>query len=175
MNPVDYWHEIRQVCNDAFRSSLHYSIASVTEDGAPHVTPIGSLLLREPGHAIYFEAFTQHMPHNFRHNEKVCVLAVNSGLWFWVKALLRGRFSAPPAIRLHGTVGAPRKAAPDEIERWARRVRRVRRTKGHAIMWANMATVRDIRFSKVEGIHIGAMTQGVWSELTKSELVRPST
>ena len=175
MNPVDYWHEIRQVCNDAFRSSLHYSIASVTEDGTPHVTPIGSLLLCEPGHAIYFEEFTRHMPHNFSHNAKVCVLAVNSGRWFWLKALLRGRFSDPPAIRLHGTVGAPRAATPEEADLWGRRVRRFRRTRGYAIMWAHMTTVRDIHFSKVEGIHIGAMTQAVWSELTESAVVgRPA-
>ena len=115
MNPMDCWPQVRRVCSQAFGSSLHYSMASVTEDGAPHITPIGSLLLREPGHAIYFEEFTRHMPQNFQRDNRVCVLAVNSGLWFWVKALLRGRFSSPPALRLHGTVGDPRKGTPEEI------------------------------------------------------------
>jgi len=100
---------------------------------------------------------------------KVCVLAVNSGLWFWLKTLLQGQFSAPPALRLHGTVSIPRKGTPEELALWARRVRRVRRTKGYALMWASMTTVRDIHFSKAEEVHIGAMTRGAWSEFTRWE------
>jgi uncharacterized protein len=169
MNPIDYWPQIRRLCNRAFGSSLHFSLASITEDGAPHVTPIGSLLLREPGQAIYFERFTRHMPHNFEHNNKVCVLAVNSGLWFWITSLLRGRFSAPPALRLHGTVGVLRPATSSEVAAWRRRVRRLRWTKGYALIWAGMSEVRDIHFTTVEEVHIGPMTQGVWAEFAKTE------
>lgn len=168
MDPIDYWPQIRRVCNHALGSSLHYSMATINADGPPHVTPIGSLLLREPGRAIYFEKFTRHMLENLRHNNKICVLAVNSGLWFWLKSLFRGRFATPPALRLHGTVGAPRKATSEEIALWQRRVRRLRRTKGHALIWRDMCDVRDIHFTKVEGVHIGPMTRGVWSEFSKA-------
>lgn len=161
MDPVEHWNRIKQVCRDAFGSSFHYSLASVSADGSPHVTPIGSLILTSPGRAIYFEEFTRGMPANFAHSDKVCVLAVNSGLWFWLTALIRGRFAAPPALRLHGTVGAPRPASARERELWLKRVRRMRRTRGHALIWEGMGTVRDLSFSRVDDIHIGPMTRGV--------------
>jgi hypothetical protein len=157
------WPHIRRLFTQAFQSSLHYSMASVTPDGMPHVTPVGSLLLREPGHAIYFEEFTQRMPLNFRDNQHVCVLAVRSGLWFWVMSLLRGAFRSPPAIRLHGTAGASRAATAEEIGLWQRRVGRLRFTRGHRLMWANMRTVRDIHFTRVEGVYLGEMTRECWT------------
>jgi uncharacterized protein len=118
MNLEIPWKGIRHLFGRAFRSSLHFSMASVTADGLPHVTPIGSLLLREPGHAIYFEEFTSGMPRNFRDRQQVCVLAVRSGLVFWVLALWRGRFHAPPAVRLHGSVGPVRSATEMPRDCW---------------------------------------------------------
>ena len=158
------WQGIRRLFNKAFSSSLHYSMATVTPDGMPHVTPVGSLLLREPGHAIYFEEFTQRMPLHFRGNQNVCVLAVRSGLGFWISALIRGGFKTPPAIRLHGTVGAPRAATSEEIQAWQRRVGRLRFTRGHRMMWANMRTVRDVYFTRADAIRMGAMTRACWEE-----------
>jgi hypothetical protein len=70
---------------------------------------------------------------------------------------------------MHGTVGAPREATAEEIALWRRRVRRLRRTKGHALIWADMRDVRDIHFTKVEEVHIGPMTRGVWSAFTQTE------
>jgi len=163
MNLEANWQGIRRVFTQAFRSSLHYSIATVTPDGLPHVTPVGSLMLREPGHAIYFEEFTQRMPIHFRGNQNVCVLAVRSGLAFWLWALLRGGFRSPPGIRLHGTVGASRAATGDEIRAWQRRVGRLRLTRGHRMMWANMRTVRDVYLTRADGIHIGEMTRECWA------------
>lgn len=156
------WKEIRRLFGQAFGSSLHYSMATVTPEGMPHVTPVGSLILSESGRAIYFEEFTRRMPLNFRDNQNVCVLAVRSGLFFWLWSLLRGGFRTPPAIRLHGTVGAPRAATSDEIRRWHRRVGRFRFTRGYRMMWENMRTVRDVYFTRAEGIHIGEMTRDCW-------------
>ena len=168
MNMTTNWKKIRRIFNHAFRSSLHYSMATVTPDGLPHVTPVGSLLLRKPGHAIYFEEFTRAMPRNFQDSQQVCVLAVRSGLIFWFWSLLRGGFNTPPAIRLHGTVGAVRKATEDEIRLWQRRVGKLRFTRGHQMMWAQMRTVRDVYFTRAEGIHIGAMTRDCWQEYEES-------
>ena len=45
--PLDeQWETARALVNRAFRNSLHYAFASVNADGTPHVTPIGSMLLR---------------------------------------------------------------------------------------------------------------------------------
>ncbi|MBI5483508.1 MAG: pyridoxamine 5'-phosphate oxidase family protein [Deltaproteobacteria bacterium] len=159
MNIESNWKSIRRIFKQAFRSSLHYAMATVTPEGLPHVTPIGSLLLREPGHAIYFEEFTLNMPHNLENNKNVCVLAVRSGLLFWLSALIRGGFNSPPGIRLHGTVGPPRPATDGEIALWQHRVRRLRGTRGYETMWANMGTVRDVKFTSADSIHMAEMTR----------------
>ena len=99
------WKDIKSLFNRAFNSSFHYALATVNENGEPHVTPIGSLILREPGHGVYFEEFPRQLSRNLQHNKEVCVLAVNSSRWFWIKSLFSGRFASPPAIRLYGTVG----------------------------------------------------------------------
>jgi hypothetical protein len=165
------WKGIRHLFSQAFRSSLHYSMATVTPEGLPHVTPVGSLMLREPGRAIYFEEFTQRMPLHFRDNQNVCVLAVRSGLTFWLAALIRGAFQSPPAIRLHGTVGLPRAATSEEIEAWQRRVGRLRFTRGHRMMWANMRTVRDVYLTRADSIHMGEMTRDCWDHFDAGDAV----
>lgn len=111
------WKQIQKIFEKAFRSSLHYSIATINEDGTPHVTPIGSLILLDGNKGVYFEYFTRKMPSNFKVNQNVCVLAVNSGKWFWLKSLLRGRFGEPPAVRIKGTVGIKRKVSDEEKAR----------------------------------------------------------
>jgi hypothetical protein len=171
MNLEAHWPGIRRLFTQVFRSSLHYSMVTVTPDGLPHVTPVGSLLLREPGRAIYFEEFTQRMPLNFSGNQHVCVLAVRSGLAFWLWSLFRGGFRTPPAIRLHGSVGAPRAATSDEIRAWQRRVGRLRFTRGHRMMWANMRTVRDVYLTRAEGIQLGEMTRECWARFGADDAV----
>jgi hypothetical protein len=143
-------------------------MATVTAEGLPHVTPVGSLLLREPGRAVYFEEFTQRMPLNFANNQHVCVLAVRSGILFWLWSLIRGEFRTPPAIRLHGTVGAVRPATEDELRQWHRRVGKFRRTRGYQMLWAHMRTVRDVHFTRADAIRIGAMTRGCWESFGES-------
>jgi len=121
LNVESNWKLIRRLFSRSFSSSLHYSMATVTPDGLPHVTPVGSLMLREPGDAVYFEEFIQRMPLNIANNQHVCVLAVRSGLLFWLWSLIRGEFRTPPAIRLQGTAGAARPATEEELRAWHRR------------------------------------------------------
>ncbi len=161
------WSEIKALFKRSFRSSFHYAFATVGENREPHITPIGSLILSEPGLGFYFEEFPRQLPRNLQTNQQVCVLAVNSGLWYWLKSLLSGRFSNPPAVRLYGTVGELRAATQKEIQLWQRRVRRVRFTKGHAMMWAKMSMVREIEFTRMEPVQIGEMTRNSW--ITKGE------
>jgi hypothetical protein len=158
MNMVTAWKNIRKLFAQVFRSTQHYTIATITPEGLPHITPIGSVILREPGHAIYFEEFARNLPRNLEQNPHVCILAVRTGYFYWLTALLRGRFEEPPAVRLHGIVGPAREATKEELALWWHRVRRVKRTKGYAILWKNMRTVRDVRISKADCIQLGAMT-----------------
>jgi hypothetical protein len=111
---------------------------------------------------------------NLSGNPHVCVLAVRSGLFFWLWSALRGEFRTPPAIRLHGTVGAVRAASDDELRQFMRRVGKLRRTRGFQKMWANMRTVRDVHFTRADAIEIGAMTRECWKAFeTRTPEQRP--
>jgi hypothetical protein len=163
MNLDENWKEIKTVFRDSFRSSFHYAIATVSEQGAPHVTPIGSLILGKPGKGFYFEKFTQHLPQYIENNNRVCVLAVNSSKWFWMKSLFGGKFNMPPAVRLHGVAKELRPATKHEVSLWQKRVHSTRYSKGHKLMWREMSMVREIEFDRIEPVHIGSMTQELWN------------
>lgn len=157
------WNEVKSLFHETLKSSSHYAIASTGSDGEPHVTPIGSLILGEPGHGFYFEKYTKNLPSNIKSNNKVCVLAVNGSQWFWLKSLVIGRFVSPPAVRLHGKAKDLRPANQQEIELWQKRVRQVKFTKGYKLMWSEMNMVREIEFERIEPIYIGQMTRGLWN------------
>ena len=163
MDLITNWKQVKSLFKKSFRSSFHFSVATVTEDGEPHVTPIGSLILGEPGHGFYFEEFPQHLPRNLGSNKQICVLAVNSNKWYWLKSLVVGRFTSPPAVRLHGVVGDLREATDIEISLWQKRVKSVSFSKGHAMMWRSMSKVRDIEFTRIEPVQIGVMTRDTWN------------
>jgi uncharacterized protein len=61
MEIYSHWSDVKKVFKKSFSSSFHFSIATVDEEGRPHITPIGSLILGKPGHAIYFEEFTSQL------------------------------------------------------------------------------------------------------------------
>ena len=54
LDPTDphVWRTAKSVVNRARASSLHCAVASIDTDGSPHVTPIGSVMLGEPGEAV---------------------------------------------------------------------------------------------------------------------------
>ncbi len=162
MDLHENWHEVKVLFRESFKTSFHYAIATVSKNGEPHVTPIGSLILGRPGFGFYFEKFPQHLPHNLSNNSHICVLAVNSARWFWLKSLVGGRFSSPPAVRLHGVAGELREATEREIMLWQKRVKPMSFSKGHALMWRDMSMVREVQFTRVEPVHLGEMTQDLW-------------
>lgn len=159
MGEIKDWQAIRSVFRKSFASSFHFAVASVNADGIPHISPIGSLLLdlKEP-RGFFFEIFTTQLRTNIEANRNVCVLAVNSGMRFWLRSLFAGRFSEPPAIRLYGLAGARRLASADEIRAWQRRTGILRRLKGYALLWGNLKYVREIQFTGVEEVKMGKMT-----------------
>ncbi len=157
-----HWKTIQMVFQEARGSSLHYAIATVNEDGTPHVTPIGALFLREDKTGFYFEEFPVHMIRNHAQNPRVCILAVNSNPTFWQKSLVAGKFKTPPAVRLMGTVGKKREGTEKEIAMWQDHVKLARGTKGYDLMWKHMRMVRDIQFDSFEPVLMGEMTQDLW-------------
>lgn len=159
MEHIKNWDDIRTHFSKSFGSSLHFSIASLDANNNPTTTPIGSLFLNKDQTGFYFEKFPTKLPANAQLNKNVCVLAVNSNKWFWIKSLFREKFQAYPAIKLYGELGHKRKATENEIRALEQRMKITKRLKGHHYLWGKMDTVREIAFTKAEKINLGKMTQ----------------
>jgi pyridoxine/pyridoxamine 5'-phosphate oxidase len=156
-----HWETIRNIFDEAFKSCAHFAVATVNEDGSPHVTPIGALILRDDRTGFYFDEYPSRMPENLKRNPRVSILAVNADKIFWAQSLLEGRFTIPPAVRLAGTVGELRDATSEEKEAWHKRIAIAKDLKGYQIMWERMGRVRDIRFDSFEPVDLGQMTSGL--------------
>jgi hypothetical protein len=155
------WQIVRSVFDEAFRSCLHFSMATVNEDGSPHVTPIGALILRDDKTGFFFDEYCTGSRANLDRNSVVCFLAVNADRAFWGKALAEGRFASPPAIRLKGKVQGLREATADEIAAWQSHVAFARGTKGYELLWSRMHIVRDVLFDSCEAVDLDVMTAGL--------------
>ena len=151
------WDQIKRIFRDGAKSSMYFAIASTNPDGSPHVTPIGSLILYGPGYGVYADEYPAILSRNIAHNPRVCVLAVNSGKGFWLKSLIRGKFSRHPGLRLTGIAGKKRPGTQQEIQNWLNRVKVFRRFKGYDLLWRHMKYVRDIHFDGVELLSLGKM------------------
>ncbi len=162
METGNHWETIRAVFEAAYNSCSHFAFATVNEDGSPHVTPIGALILRSDRTGFYIEENPKKMPANLKRNSRVCILAVNADKLFWGKALLEGKFTTPPAVRLSGTVGELRKATPDEIAAWQEKIAIAKGTKGYKLLWGKFARARDITFDSFEPVLLGEMTEELW-------------
>lgn len=155
------WNEIRKHFNKSFSSNFYVSVASVDAENNPTVTPIGSMFLNDNKTGFYFEKFPSKLPKHAKENPNVCLLGVNSGRIFWIKALFKGTFSNYPAIKLYGKLGEKRKASDKEISRLNRRMRTTKGLKGNTYMWKTMEFVREIEFTKAEKINLGKMTENL--------------
>ncbi len=155
------WREIKNHFKKSFRSNFHVSIASVDENNNPTVTPIGSLFLNNNQSGYYFEKYPSKLPLHAETNKNICVLAVNSGTWFWIKSLFTGKFKSYPAIKLYGELGKKRQATAVEIKRLNSRMKSTKGFKGNAYLWGKMDQVRDIAFIKAEKINLGDMTKNL--------------
>ncbi len=153
------WKSIRQHFNKSFRSNFYVSIASVDPDNNPTVTPIGSLFLNDNQMGFYFEKYPSKLPFHAEINKNICVLAVNSNMWFWLKSLLNGKFRSYPAIKLYGELGERRKSTEKETSRLNRRMKTTKGLKGNKYLWGKMEFVREINFTKAEKINLGEMTK----------------
>ena len=152
------WNEIRKHFNKSFSSNFYVSVASVDSENNPTVTPIGSMFLNDDQTGFYFEKFPSKLPKHAKENPNVCLLGVNSGRLFWIRALFKGTFSNYPAIKLYGKLGERRKASEKEISRLNSRMKITNGLKGNTYLWKTMEFVREIKFTKVEKVKLGNMT-----------------
>jgi hypothetical protein len=155
---AEQWNRLRRIAGRVFASSLHFAIATTNEDGTPHVTPIGSLILGKPGEALFFEVFARGLAGNLERGSPVAVLGVVSGKGFWLRSLIAGRFKSPPGFRLSGVAGERRPATAEEIARWRRKLRFLGWTRGHDLLWSDLRMVRVLRFTDLRPLRLGRMT-----------------
>jgi uncharacterized protein len=158
-----HWETIKAVFDEGYKNCLHFAVATVHEDGTPHVTPIGALILCANQTGFYFEENPVQMPRNLQNNPRVCILAVNADKSFWGHALINGKFPTPPAVRLSGRVGELRRATPDEIALWQEKIALAKGTKGYELLWSHFSNVRDITFDSFDPVDVGEMTNSFWS------------
>lgn len=172
LDPTDpvVWQQVRATLRCATSSSLHCAVASIGADGHPYVTPIGSVMLTEPGRGVYLDVINVHLSRNLDRDPRVTVMAIDSRRTAWGRALLRGRFDSPPGVRLVGTAGPKRPLRDDERERFERRVRLAVRTKGGRQLWGDSARfrARDLTFTAVTPVRIPAMTEHLWADRASS-------
>jgi uncharacterized protein len=156
------WPQIRRVLLRAQRSSVHCAVASVGPDGAPNVTPIGTVFLRDDGTGYFFDQYSSQLARNLANNPRVCVMAVNVSRWFWLRSFLLGRFTSPPGLRLDGMAGPLRPASPQELQAIAERVRPTRWLKGSRLLWSDFTQVRDLDFHAFRPVRYPHMMDGLW-------------
>jgi hypothetical protein len=161
--PMDihaYWPELVTLVNQGLKTNHYVSLATLNPDGTPHITPIGSLMLKEDCQGYFWEEFPQNLPRNLKRSEAVCIMAVNGSKRFWLKSLITGSFKTWPGIRLYGTAGPKRKGTPEELARWRNRVRWAKPLKGYKLLWEQGQWVRDLYFDRFEPVLAGRMSQG---------------
>jgi len=148
----------KQKIKPLFSHAVFCSVATVSAEGMPHVTPIGSVVLKDKSCGWFFQKFTKNIPLNAEHCEFATIMAVNDGKWFWLKSLFKGQFKNPPAMRMLVKLGSLRPASEAESQKFKRRVRLFKYTKGHTMMWQDMADIREFEIIEYKPIYIGQMT-----------------
>ena len=146
------FHHIKNL----IKNSLYVSLATVSKDGVPHVSPIGSVYLQSEQQGYFIEMFSTSC--SKQTGDKACILAVNTSVMFWIKSLFQGRFATPPAVRLLVTIEQRREITEQEMARFQRRVSLFRRLKGYKLMWSSARFVRPFTVDKVIPVNIGKMT-----------------
>lgn len=157
MDIIKNWVDIKKHFAKSFKTNFHVAIASIDNENNPTVTPIGTLFLNDNQTGFYFEKFPTKLPTNAKTNKQICILAVKSNTWFWLKSLFNGYFKNNPAIKLYGNLGEKREASKNEIARLNRRMKTTRILKGNKYLWNDMKFVRDITFTKAEKTNLGKM------------------
>lgn len=161
MDIEKHWPNILKVINEGKKSNRFFSIATVNNDGTPHVTPIGHVFFNDDMMGYYFDQYSEAMPKNFETNKNICLMSVNSGTFYWLKSLFLGKFSISPAIRLMGTVGDIRDARTDEIEKLEKSISITSGLKGHKLLWSELNKVRDLQFTSFSPAKYPVMCEGL--------------
>jgi uncharacterized protein len=162
MNIKEHWPQIKSVIERGQRSMLHCAIASISPEGTPHLTPIGTVFIRDNQSGYFFDKYTNGLARNIEANANVCLMAVDARPSFWFRSFFLGRFISPPGVRLYGKVGALRSATPDELTAIQQRVKPTLWLKGSRALWSGFTHVRNIDFTEFKPVMYPVMMEHLW-------------
>jgi hypothetical protein len=159
---TENWEQILKFWGDGSHATaspnMPYCIfGTVDEDGSPRMAPYSSLILGKDRQGFYFDEFSSHLSRNLDRHQKIGVLLLTTKKWFWMKAVLSGRFNHAPGIRLMGTVGEKRAATDREIDAFKKPLRSLKVFRGYQPLWGIMKHGRDIHFDSFETVKCGSM------------------
>ena len=149
------WSQVRLHFRKCQSQNLHQVISTVDELGMPQITPIGTVFLNDDLSGFYFEMYTKTLPDCAKSTKRIAILGVNTSKWYWFKALFKGVFYGPPAVKLYGQLGQRRKATDVEMKRLERRLSSARRMKGYDLLWKNMVLIREFSIDTYKMIEFG--------------------
>lgn len=150
-----HWSEVRAHFRKCQSQNLQHAIATVDELGMPQITPIGTVFLNDDQTGFYFEMYTKTLPDCAETTKRIAILGVNTSKWYWFRALFKGVFYGPPAIKLYGQLGQRRKANEVEMKRLERRLSSTKRMKGYDLLWKKMAVIREFSVDAYRMIEFG--------------------
>ena len=149
---INNWNTIKNVFSKAQQANMHTNIASVSRDGIPNITPIGTVFLNDDGTGFLFDAFSQQLAENLKQNKNVCISAVNSSKLFWLSSFIKGQFSSYPGVRIYAELGELRPATEDEKLRVNARIQSLKWTKGSKLIWSDFTYVREFNVNSYRWI-----------------------
>ncbi len=139
---LNHWQAIKRVFAKSQKANMHANIASVSSEGMPNITPIGTVFLNENGTGFLFDAFSQQLAENLKQNNNVCISVVNSSKAFWLLSFIKGQFDDYPGVRLYTKLGELRLATDEEKLMVDARIRSLKWTKGSQLIWSDFTRVR---------------------------------
>lgn len=142
---LNNWSAIKRVFSKSQKSNMHANIASVSSEGMPNITPIGTVFLNENGTGFLFDSFSQQLSENLEQNSNVCISVVNSSKIFWLSSFIKGRFDDYPGVRLYTKLGELRLATDQEKLLVDTRIRSLKWTKGSQLIWSDFTHVREFK------------------------------
>lgn len=158
-NLDDAWPQIMEVV----RRTRIFLIASINDDGSPHITPIGTVFLRPDHTGYYIEKYPVGLRRNVERDQRVCIYAADATLRLWLRALVTGRAPRTLAVRLIARAGERRALTPEEHRRWLHKVRQLRWTRGYKQLWAEMHHARDLEIIDYAPVELGPLTRHLWT------------
>ncbi|MDR1712513.1 MAG: pyridoxamine 5'-phosphate oxidase family protein [Propionibacteriaceae bacterium] len=142
------WPQILDYVDRAMKANMHVAVGTVSPDGEPTVTPIGSLVLNSDPSGLFLERFPRRLGANAEQNKNCCILVENTSLWGMLRTFRR---HGHIGLKLYGQFGERRPATAAEIARVNARLP-FHTAKMARMLLGEAPQVRDVAITRAEAI-----------------------